>query len=152
MSVWEPLDTAPKNGSWIIGLTTHDVVEPCRWISEDDPDEEFGSHEWGRDNGVRFHLKGWKALPLARTPMVELYGAALPICEAAVMSDGRVVVGYTNRDENGGFTPVGDITAWWNAKQHFYAEKMAETAKKVASNIEARLEEVMFAIRSVGGK
>jgi hypothetical protein len=71
----------------------------------------------------------------------------LPVCEAAYMADGRVLVGYTNRDENGGFTPVGDITAWWNARQDFYAEKLADTAELIRTQITGRLQEILLKLR-----
>ena len=43
--------------------------------------------------------------------------SALPICEAAYMADGQVLIGYTNRDEDGGFTPLGDVTAWTRRRE-----------------------------------
>lgn len=67
----------------------------------------------------------------------------LPVCELAYMSDGRVLVGYSNRDENGGFTPVGDLTQWY---QKHKAEVLAEvesvkavTGELAFSNIRAAL-------------
>lgn len=53
--------------------------------------------------------------------------AGLPICEVAYMADGIVLVGYTNRDENGGFTPVGDLTAWFRKREAAMAEALRDT-------------------------
>ena len=61
---WEPIETAPKDGTWFIGLTSHGRVEPMRWISEDDDDgADGGGDDWGYAN-VRFtNVEHWRPLP-----------------------------------------------------------------------------------------
>jgi hypothetical protein len=61
---WRSINTAPKDGTWFNGLTTHGKVVCAHWVTEDDPDEAYGSHEWGR-GGTRFKLIGWQPLPAA---------------------------------------------------------------------------------------
>jgi len=68
IQTWDTMDTAPRDGGWIIGLTTHNKVEACQWIMDDGLDEEHGSNEWGRPGGLRLKLKGWMPLPKAPTP------------------------------------------------------------------------------------
>lgn len=73
--------------------------------------------------------------------------AGLPICEVAYLADGVVLVGYTNRDENGGFTPVGDLTAWFRKREAAMADALrdteAQTTQRIADLLRASLADVL---------
>lgn len=64
---WRSMASAPRDGSWFQGLTTHDNVVACQFIAEDTEEGDInGSNEFGLPGGVRFMLKAWQ--PLARPP------------------------------------------------------------------------------------
>lgn len=67
---WQSMDSAPKDGSWFAGMTTHHHVIPARW---NDRLEAF------EICNVKLKLKKWQPLPEPEPrDLIQLVGSAAP--------------------------------------------------------------------------
>lgn len=58
---WRPIDTAPKDGSRVLGFTEFDLHLVIKWCDDNFFDEKFG---WTDDDGgCRYSVTHWMPLP-----------------------------------------------------------------------------------------